>query len=225
LSYAWGLGESIEGSYIFSTLSAAVEQPFMGVQYPAVRQFSISTAGGLYGRINFGTIMLGTEFGQADSPLAPTEYFVMMLPPLIIGPGGPFMSVQPGGLEIVEEVSFPGFDLDYASAKTAAEEAAAFGLGGPAGAFAEGPWPTVTLALQGPGLLGGTELSARPPALSAATSATGSIQFGRPLDPWGPAVRFAITQFAVVPEPAMPAMLITMPLPFAFCIMWTRREE
>jgi hypothetical protein len=196
--YGLSVEEDVWGVYSFSTSTSAVNRPFIGVQYPAVRLFSLYTASGFFARTDFGTIMLGLQPQQAELQLPPDEYLVLTTPPLLVAP--PVFPPTSGG--VIEEVFFPKFEFDLNAAEQGVQESMSLGLPGPGGAFLQFPKPTIVISISEPGLLPNLDLTARPPRISSASAAIGTISFGEPLDPNAPSVRFTITELAIVPEPA-----------------------
>jgi hypothetical protein len=187
------IGERIVGQCVYDTLAEAVPDSWNGPHYAAIRQLALRSEGGFFASINSGTISPFKSSSVYNH--FPDVFLATSVPPIVLQseePSGPITGDLP---DIIQY----GPSLDAAVQATLASQA--LGFPGPAGAFLDLLPPAITLTLRGYDMLTSGSL-APPPMLSSAESAIGAIMF----DPWPNSssahrVEFALTRFAVVPEP------------------------
>lgn len=194
------IGERIVGHYVYDMLADVVPNSYGGPQYAAIRQLALRSEGGFFASINSGTIRPFKSSSVYNR--FPDVFLATSVPPIVL-------QSEDSPLELLDPVTGQPLDLpdiiQYGPSLEAAIQATlasqALGFPGPAGAFLDPLPPAISLFLRGYDMLTSGNL-APPPTLSSAETAIGAIMF----DPWPNSssahrVEFALTRFAVVPEP------------------------
>jgi len=194
------VGERVVGLYVYDTLTGVVPNSYGGPQYAAIRQLALHSEGGFFASIHCGTIHPLKRSSNYNR--LPDVFLATSTPPIVLQSeeiGDPITGDFP-------DIIHYGPSLD--AAVQAALESQALGFPGPAGAFLDPLPPTIALTLSGYDMLTSGSLTL-PPALNAAETAIGRIMF----DPWPNSsseyhVKFALTRFAVVPEPIAAKLIV-----------------
>lgn len=199
--HPFAIGEAIWGAYAFDSLAPAVDNPYSGEQYPALRYFAIESAAGFYAQINWGTVIIG-DHPNESIPTTIDQYRVVTLPPLI-EVSGPFTD-GPNAGNSVEDITTIAFDVE--SVENMIAQSQSLGFPGADGAFLNDSPLWILLSLSSPELLPSTTLATSPPAAAAADHTIGEIHFGPVFSSTHPTIKFSISELSIVPEPSVMTM-------------------